>query len=150
MQRERAPPHGTGQVFLIDFTTMRRFAALPTCVGLLTAFFFAPFEHVHTGHGAGADHDHAGLIHAHFYSIAAPLKRHKGPQFDDDDDDHGAVWSVNTFTLAIAPGIPLFLPTPASALLFAPSPAFEPVAVVEERGHDPPSAGPLVPRAPPA
>jgi hypothetical protein len=127
---------------------MRRFAALPTCVGLLTAFVLAPFQHVHTG--PGADHDHAGLIHAHFYSIAVPLKLHTGRQVDDNDDDHRAVWSVNTFTLVIAHGLPLFIPSRAAALLFFPAPAFEPVAVVEERGHDPPFADQLVPRAPPA
>jgi hypothetical protein len=125
-----------------------RFAALPTCVGLLTAFFFAPFQHIHTGYGSGADHDHAGLIHAHFYSIPAAPTKHPGRQFDDDDDH--AVRLVNTFTLVMTAGIPPFMPSRAPAQLFAPSPALHPVAVIEERGHDPPSSGPLVPRAPPA
>jgi hypothetical protein len=124
---------------------MRRFAALQTCVGLLTAFLLAPFQHVHTGDG----HDHAGLIHAHFYNIAAPLTKHTGRQFDDLDD-HRAVWQVDTFTLVMTAGIPPFIPSRAQASLFVPSPAFEPVAIVEECGHDPPSAGQPVPRAPPA
>lgn len=128
---------------------MRRFAALPTCVALLTAFVLAPFQHIHTGYGHGADHDHAGLVHAHFYSIPAAPAKHTGRQFDDDDD-HGAIRLVNTFTLVVTAGVPPFIPSRAEALLFAPSPVFEPVAVVEERGHDPPSASPLVPRAPPA
>jgi hypothetical protein len=124
-----------------------RFAALSTCVGLLTAFFFAPFQHIHTGYGPGADHHHAGLIHAHFYSIPAAPTKHQGRQFDDDDH---AIRLVNTFTLVMTAGVPPFIPSRAPALLFAPSPALHPVAVVEERGHDPPSSGPLVPRAPPA
>jgi hypothetical protein len=128
---------------------MRRFAALQTCFGLLTAFVLAPFQHVHTGHGPGADHAHAGLIHAHFYSLPAPLPQHTGRQFDDNDDDHRAVWSVNTFTLVIPAGLPPFLPSRVAVLPFVPSPAFEPVTVVEERGHDPPAADQLVPRAPP-
>jgi hypothetical protein len=128
---------------------MRRFVVLPTCVGLLTAFFLAPFQHVHTGYGPEADHDHAGLVHAHFFHVLVPRATQAGRRFDDDDD-HRAVWLVNTFTLVMTAGIPPFIPSRAPALLFVPSPALHPVAVVEERGHDPPSTGPLVPRAPPA
>jgi hypothetical protein len=119
-------------------------------LGLLTAFVLAPFQHVHTGDGPGADHDHAGLVHAHFYSLAAPQTKHEGRQFDDIDDDHGAVWSVDTLTLVMTSGIPPFIPSYAAALPFVPSPDFEPAAVVEECGHDPPPAHQLVPRAPPA
>ncbi len=126
---------------------MRRLAALPACVGLLTAFVLAPFQHVHTGNGP--DHDHAGLMHAHFYRLGAPRPQHTGRQFDDDDE-HQAFWAVDTFTLVLTAGIAPFIPSRGPALLFEPSPAFEPVAVVEECGHDPPLAASLVPRAPPA
>jgi hypothetical protein len=128
---------------------MRRFAALQTCLGLLAAFVVAPFQHVHTGDGPGADHDHAGLIHAHFYSLAAPSTHPTGRQFDDDDD-HRAVWLVDTFTLVMTAGIPPFVPSRAESLIFAPSPAAKPVAIVEERGHDPPVVARSSPRGPPA
>jgi hypothetical protein len=127
---------------------MLRFAALPTCVGLLTGFFLAPFQHVHSGHGPG-DLDHVVVMHAHFYAIPARQTKHTGRQVDDDDD-HEAVWAVNTFTLVMTAGIPPFILSRASALFFVPSPVVQPVALVEERGHDPPSFGQLVPRAPPA
>ncbi len=126
---------------------MRRLAALPAWVGLLTAFVMAPFQHVHTG--TGADHGHTGLIHAHFYNIAAPRTQHTGHQFDDDDD-HQAIWAVDTFTLVLTAGITPFIPSRGPALLFIPSPILRPVVMVEECGHDPPSADPLIPRAPPA
>ncbi|MBV9503669.1 MAG: hypothetical protein JO323_01550 [Acidobacteriia bacterium] len=125
---------------------MRRFAALQTCLGLLTAFALAPFQHVHTGDG---DHDHAGLVHAHFYGGPIPQTGHGGRHFDDDDD-HRAVWQVDAFTLVLTAGIAPFVPSRAPAILPIPSPTFEPVAVVEECGHDPPCADQIVPRAPPA
>jgi hypothetical protein len=129
---------------------MRRFAALQTCLGLLTAFALAPFQHVHTGDGHGDDHDHAGLIHAHFYNLAAPHTNHPGRQFDDVDDDHRAAWQVDTFTVVMTVGVPPFIPSRAPAALFAPSPVAQPLTIIEERGHDPPPVSPSVPRGPPA
>jgi hypothetical protein len=129
---------------------MRRFAALQTCLGLLTAFVVAPFQHVHPEHGPGSDHDHAGLIHSHFYSVPVSHGNHSGRQFDDIDDDHRAVWSIDTYTVVMTVGIPPFIPSPASAALFAPSPSGQPVAIVEERGHDPPPIAHSIPRGPPA
>jgi hypothetical protein len=129
---------------------MRRVAALQTCLALLLAFFVAPFEHVHTGGGPGADHDHSGLIHAHFYSVSRPVGKRHGSELVDSDDDHATAWSVDTFTLVLTAGLSPFVPSLGHVLLFAPSATFSPVAVVEERGHDPPLVDRSNPRAPPS
>jgi hypothetical protein len=133
---------------------MRCFAALQTSLGLLLAFFLAPFQHVHTGHGAGADHDHSGLIHAHFYthfdSVRAPRAERRGQEIDDADDDHATVKSLDTFTLVLTTGFAPFVPSLGEILLFVPSSTFQPVQLVEERGHDPPCVDRSIPRAPPA
>src|SRR5215469_17764387 len=105
---------------------MRRLAALQTCLGLVTAFVLAPFQHVHTGGGPGADHDHAGVVHTHFYGVPGPQTQHTGRQFDDIDDDHRAVWSVDTFTVVMTVGIPPFIPIRYPAQLAAPVLTMEP------------------------
>jgi hypothetical protein len=133
---------------------MRYLAALQTCLALLLAFVLAPFQHVHTGHGSGPDHDHSGLIHAHFYThfVSVPASRtdHRGQEIDDTDDDHAAAWSLDTFTLVLTAGLSPFALPQGPAVLFVPSQTFQPVAVVEERGHDPPSFDRSIPRAPPS
>jgi hypothetical protein len=130
---------------------MRLLTAIPTCLALLLAFVLAPFQHVHTG---GAEHDDAGLIHAHFYthveSLPASRAEHRGAEIDDIDDDHVAVWSVDTFTLVLTAGFVPFVPSLIAVLLFVPSYTFQPVEIVEERGHDPPCVNRSIPRAPPA
>ena len=130
---------------------MRRVAAIQTCLGMLLALFLAPFEHIHTG--SGSDHDH-GLIHAHFYQVyraAAQPSDQQGPQLvDADDDDHATAQSVDTFTLVLPPGLAAILPERGPTLDFVPPVAFEPVQIVEERGHDPPVIDRSIPRAPPS
>ena len=133
---------------------MRCFAALQTCVALLLAFLLAPFQHVHTGHGSGPEHEHSGLIHAHFYthfnSVPASRAAHHGQEIDDTDDDHAAAWSLDTFTLVLTAGLSPFVLPQGSTVSFVPSETFQPVALVEERGHDPPSRDRSIPRAPPS
>jgi hypothetical protein len=130
---------------------MRCFAALLTSLGLLLAFLLAPFQHVHTG---GADHDHAGLIHAHFYmhieSLPASRAEHNSAGIDDVDDDHAAAKSLDTFTLVLTAGFVPFVPSLGAVLLFVPAYSFQPVEIVEQRGHDPPCIDRSIPRAPPA
>jgi hypothetical protein len=133
---------------------MRSVVALQTCIALLIAFFVAPFQHVHAGHGSGSDNDHSGLIHSHFYpsnSVGRPVGGQSGPRLvDADDDDHATARSLDTFTLVLTSSPGPFVPTRGPALLFDPSETFQPVAVVEECGHDPPLADRSIPRAPPA
>lgn len=136
---------------LANFNSMRFLTAIPTCVALLLAFALAPFQHVHTG---GAGDDDAGLIHAHFYahveSLPASRAEQSGPVIDDVDDDHVAVWSVDTFTLVLTAAFVPFVPAPEAVLLFVPTYTFQPVEIVEQRGHDPPCIDRSIPRAPPA
>ena len=129
---------------------MRCIAALQTCLALLLAFFLAPFEHVHTGQQSGGDHDHSGLIHAHFYSVPALRGSPYGREFQDFDDDHAAAWSLDTFTLVLTAGLAPFVPSRGLVLPFVPSVTFEPIAVVEECSHGPPRIGRSIPRAPPS
>ena len=124
---------------------MRPLVALETCLGLLAGFFVAPFEHVHQG---GPDHDHAGLIHAHFYSLPSP-NPHTGLAWDDVDDDHASAWSVDTFTLTLPVGIAPFVPSRGPALEVVLRKFFPPVEAIEERAHAPPARDLSIPRAPP-
>lgn len=131
----------------------RYLTALQACLALLLALFAAPFQHVHTGHSSGSDHDHSGLLHSHFYHFYDAGRSGDGQgglQFDDDDDDgHAAARSLDTFMLVLTGGFALFLPTRGPVLLFAPAGIFQPAEVVEECGHDPPLADRSIPRAPP-
>jgi hypothetical protein len=129
---------------------MRRFAGLLTCVTLPLAFLLAPFQHVHAGHSSGADHDHSGVVHAHFYSVAPVRGNQHGPAIDDVDDDHAAVRSLDTFTLVLTAGVAPFVLTRGVVLPFIPAMTFEPVELVEQRGHDPPCVDRSIPRAPPS
>jgi hypothetical protein len=133
---------------------MRRFTGLLTCFTLPLAFLLAPFQHVHTGHGTehgtGADHDHSALVHAHFYNVAPVRGNQQGPAIDDVDDDHAAVRPLDTFTLVLTEGIAPFVPARGLVLAFVPAVTFEPVELVEQRGHDPPSIDRSIPRAPPS
>jgi hypothetical protein len=127
---------------------MRSFTGLQTCFTLLLAFVLAPFQHVHNGSGSD-DHDHA-LIHAHFYSPSAQHTDRHGLELEDSDDDHAAAWSLDTFTLELAAGIAPIVPSRGLVLRFVPSVSFDPVEIVEERGHDPPCLDRSIPRAPPS
>ena len=125
---------------------MRRFAGLLTCVTLPLAFLLAPFQHVHTG----AAHNHSTLVHAHFYNVTPLRGNPHGPAIDDVDDDHAAVGALNTFTLVLTTGLAPFVPARGLVLPFVPAVTFEPVELVEQRGHDPPCIDRSIPRAPPS
>jgi hypothetical protein len=124
---------------------MRPLVALQTCLGMLVGFFLAPFEHVHQG---GEDHEHSGLVHAHFYS-PLPSHRNTGMAWDDVDDDHASAWSVDTFTLTLPAGVASFIPSRGPALETPLVEFFPPLDTIEERAHAPPSLDPSIPRAPP-
>lgn len=129
---------------------MRCIAALQTCVALLLAFLLAPFQHVHAADGSGTDHDHSTIIHAHFYEALAERAEQQGPQVDHSDGDHATARSLDTFTLVISASLSPFAPSLGPCLLFVPSETFQPVEVVEQRGHDPPCLDQSIPRAPPS
>jgi hypothetical protein len=127
---------------------MRCATALQTCLAVLLAFFVSPFQHVHSG----SEHDHSVMMHAHFYHIAPAHKQHHdGPRLQDaDDDDHDAVWSVDSFTLVPTAVPTLFAPAPAAVAFLVRAVPVAWVDVVEERGHDPPQIDRSIPRAPPS
>src|SRR5580704_7808483 len=114
---------------------MRCVAALQTCLALLLAFFVSPFQHVHPG----SNHDHSATMHAHFYRIAAVHKEQSGPQLEDaDDDDHDAVWAVDSFTLVPTAVLTLVVPARAADESFVRPMPIAWVDAIEQRGHDPP------------
>jgi hypothetical protein len=126
---------------------MRCFIALQTCLALVLAFLVAPFQHVHPG----SDHDHSATMHAHFYHIATTRVEHRGLWLEGaDDDDHDAVWSVDSFTLVPTAALTPCVPSRVLASFFNPTVPLARVDVVEQRGHDPPLADRSVPRAPPS
>ena len=125
---------------------MRRFAGLLTCVTLPLAFLLAPFQHVHTG----ADHDHSGLVHAHFYSVAPVRGNQHGPTIDDVDDDNAAVRSIDKFTLVLTIGLAPFVQARVLVHPFVPAVTCEPVEIVEQCGRDPPCVERWIPRAAPS
>jgi hypothetical protein len=127
---------------------MRCATALQTCLALLLAFFVSPFQHVHPG----SDHDHSATMHAHFYRIAPAHEQHPdGARLEDaDDDDHDAVWSVDSFTLVPTAALTLIAPEHAADAFFVRPVPVAWVDVVEERGHDPPQIDRSIPRAPPS
>jgi hypothetical protein len=125
---------------------MRWIVALETSLALLLAFFVAPFTHVHREH-----HEHAGIIHSHFYSVPAGRQDHHGPAMEgQNDDDHAEAWSLDTFTIVLTAGMAPFVPKRGPTLSFIPSEFLEPVEIVEECAHDPPAIDRSIPRAPPS
>ncbi|HEX5228659.1 MAG TPA: hypothetical protein VFW44_13160 [Bryobacteraceae bacterium] len=108
----------------------------------------SPFQHVHPG----SDHDHAATIHAHFYRLALPGDQTSGVRLEDaEDDDHDAVWAVDSFTLVPAAALTLSAPIRTGVELFVPPLPVAWVDVVEQCGHDPPRDHSLrIPRAPPS
>jgi hypothetical protein len=78
-------------------------------------------------------------MHAHFYRIAAAHEQRRGPQLEDaDDDDHDAVWSVDSFTLVPTAVLTWSVPARTAAEFFVRPVPVAWVDTVEQRGHDPP------------
>jgi hypothetical protein len=127
---------------------MRYLSVIGTFFALLEAFAVAPFQHVHPG----SDHDHGATIHAHFYRLAPARDNGVRVQLQgaNDDDDHDAVWSIDSFTLVPPAVIALFVPPRTLVDLLRPPVPAAWVDMVEECGHDPPDAPDLIPRAPPS
>jgi len=122
---------------------MRRLASLQTCFSLVLALCLAPFQHVHE------DHDHGVLVHAHPYAQARVQEHSRGAQIDDVDD-HARVKSLDTFTLAFAPGAVPFVMPRGPVLEPGSLTAPEPINIVEACAHDPPDADLSISRGPPA
>jgi hypothetical protein len=129
---------------------MRPVVALQSCLALLVASFFAPFQHVH--HGDGSGHDQSSFIHIHFYAVA-PEEREDhddgAPEIEHRHDGHTAS-PLDTFTVVPTAAVTLSQPLPVIIVIPAPSASSANVEVVEERGHSPPATAPSIPRAPPA
>jgi hypothetical protein len=126
---------------------MRCVTAIQTCLAVLLALFVSPFQHIHPG----SDHDHSATMHVHFYRVASTQEQHQAPRLvDSDDDDHDAVWSVDSFTLVLGAALTLFIPSRAADAVFVRPAPIAWVDVVEECGHDPPQIDRSIPRAPPS
>ncbi|MDP9169169.1 MAG: hypothetical protein M3N54_01015, partial [Acidobacteriota bacterium] len=124
-------------------SVMRRALAIETCLAVVLAFLFAPFQHVHTGndHADGDHHHHAeaGVMHAHFFVAPVHHAQAQGIGIDaDDDDDHAHALSIDTFTPKQPSFTSLSLPSRSLLVAFAPDRTIDPVEIIEERGHDPP------------
>lgn len=131
---------------------MRRVVVPPVCLVLLSAFFLAPYQHVHLGTNrvAGADHDHADVIvHTHFYVESIRINRSGGSNLKDSHGDH-ASQLLDIFTPLPQASLSEFALPELWLLLFPPSDLLAgSVEVTEPCGHDPPLLDFSVPRAPP-
>lgn len=120
---------------------------LQACVSLLLAFALAPFQHVHTHDGRGA------VVHAHFYALAHvhfDIDADTPGAHFDDVDDHAAAKSLDTFLLQIPPAFAPFVLAQTQTVEPMLAPASAPCETTEACAHDPPSACPSIPRAPPS
>lgn len=119
---------------------MRRAISPLTCLAVLTAYFLAPFQHVH------ADPEHGSFVHAHFYGMvhADP----PGVHFDDADD-HTLARPLDTFTPGLVASLAPFILPLVHVVQADNSARPAPVTGVEACAHDPPSADRSNPRAPP-
>jgi len=126
---------------------MRRALAFQTVGCVLLAFGLAPFQHVHTHDGQGVE------VHAHFYSLVPHFEEGDddgpGPHFDHPDD-HASVKQIDSFTLEAAQAHPPLVLTRIQSVEIALVAVSKPYEAVEACAHDPPAAGPSIPRAPPA
>jgi hypothetical protein len=128
---------------------MRRALAVQTCLAIVLAFLFAPFQHAHP---AGSDHRDARLVHAHFYHfhfVSPQSPQPDGTRIDADDDDHARALPLDTFKLRHTSTPALSLPSRSLLVAASPERAFGLVEIVEERGHGPPGRDASAPRAPP-
>ena len=117
---------------------MRRVATCPALLGLLLAFFMAPYQHVHQAQGrdheAGGDDD-SPVVHVHPYGISIPAEEDSGSRTVVSHKEHVA-WSLDSFTATIQNGFVPFVQTESSITFFVPSKSFVPMEIVETRGHD--------------
>jgi hypothetical protein len=90
------------------------------------------------------------LVHAHFYHVFHQPSKSRGLLIDDEDD-HAAAKSLDTFTLAFAPAVAPFIPPRGPVVEPVSTVVCEPVEAVEACAHDPPAIdGRSNPRPPPA
>jgi hypothetical protein len=130
---------------ILLINVMRCLVAPGTSLALGLAFILAPFQHVHPEDS----HDHSAIIHAHFHSDSPGVRHHSGlPELTTEEEQ--TEWSVDTFTLVLPVGFAPFIPSRAPTPIFAPPETVAHIEAVDECGHDPPCAGSLIPRAPPA
>jgi hypothetical protein len=84
-------------------------------------------------------------------TLLRPRTNSTGAQLEDaDDDDHDAVWSVDSFTLVPTAALTLFVPARAAAAFFVRPIPIAWMDSIEQRGHDPPDIDRSIPRAPPS
>jgi hypothetical protein len=119
---------------------MRRTVTIETGLAVLLAFFFAPFQHIHSG---------SGEVHSHFIHSGSPSHPAGVHLEADDDDDHAHARSLDTFMPVIPGGLIPWTPARAAVVSVVPTVMSAPAETVEERAHDPPHVNHLSPRGPP-
>jgi hypothetical protein len=134
---------------------MRRAVALQCCLAFAMAFVLAPLQHVHRDGSSGDDHhDHAPLIHAHFYAHhhdhARQTIEDKPGEREIESADEDQASPLDTFTLVLTAHFAPFVPSRAPGIVPPSAETREIVELIEERGHDPPPYTHSSPRAPPA
>ena len=139
---------------------MRRLAILQGCLALLSAFFMAPYEHVHQGQGGGEGtkgfHDHSVVVHvhpflfSHVHSDAVSVPRRRDDSATIESSAEHASWSLNSFSLILHSALFLFFQPRSAVIPVISAESFTTIEIVEELGHDPPCIDRSVPRAPPA
>jgi hypothetical protein len=122
---------------------MRRTIALQCCLAFVTAFFLAPFQHVHRD----------GVVHSHLYPHHHGQAGHdhidKPGEREIENPDEDQATSLDTFTLVLTADFSPFIPSRAPAVIQPPAETRASFELVEECGHDPPPARNSSPRAPP-
>ena len=128
----------------------RHLASIAALLGLLQAFFMAPYQHVHVGlgHGRHTDHGESAIVHAHPYAFSVPLDQNRGAKVAHSHQPHVSV-ALDIFTPIAQGALLLYFQPESPARIFVPSESAILIEVTEPRGHDPPLAANEVPRAPP-
>gem|GEM_PF-5442347 len=112
---------------------------------LLWGFLQAPFDHIHLGE----DLEHqatAAPVHLHLHGALDVDGPALAPR-TADDDEIDVLWSVAKSAHGLHAAGPALV---EHVEVLPPAAIAETVVVPRPRAHDPPEAGPRIPRAPPA
>ena len=121
---------------------VRKAVTIATILVFVSAFVRAPLDHVHS-HGP-EDHPHSGFFHSHFAQATNGAARELHDY--DPDEDARSLDSFQPVAAPIATFTAVLLPV---ADLAPPSVEVGHIELTEFCAHDPPSARPSSPRAPP-
>jgi hypothetical protein len=128
-----------------------RLALIPASLGLLQAFFMAPYQHVHLGRSHEKHEDNnesAAIVHAHPYAVSVPISRNDRPAVGHSHKPHASI-ALDTFTTLAQGVLFLFFPPASPVPIVAAAKSVVWVELTEPCAHDPPCLENSVPRAPP-